>query len=755
MAKATTTKTTTKRSATSAAKSASKAAVGKRQSRTAAGKVRVSRASSGRHLVIVESPAKAVTVGRFLGADYTVKASKGHVRDLSKRGRGGLGVDIENDFAPQYIVSKGQANLMDDLTKAGQRAEDIYLATDPDREGEAIAWHVLEAAGWKDKPISRVVFHAITAEAVHEAFQNEREIDMRLVNAQQARRILDRIVGFPLSSLLRKKVNGGVSAGRVQSVALRLVVERDLEIEAFEAVEYWSIKADLATDSNETFSAGLQSRAGEKKITLPNEETAQAVLRDLEGATYAVGSVTKRQVKRRPSAPFITSTLQQEASRKLGFSATRTMSAAQQLYEGINLGAQGTVGLITYMRTDSPVVTPSAIEETRRYIEGRWGKEYLPASARRYTSRSKVAQEAHEAIRPTSIARDPNAVRAALKPDQARLYELIWNRMVASQMADTVLDSTQVDIPAGALGRPAYVFHTSGSVVRFPGFGVLYMESRDESANDSDDDRSSILPELRNGQPLTCRGLTPDQHFTQPLPRFNDASLIKALEERGIGRPSTYAPTINTIVTREYVERTGRVLTSTKLGRAVCQQLIDHFPDIMNPGFTAQFEEQLDEVANGKQEWVPLLRDFYGPFTEALTKARDEMPYVSTEDPTNEVCELCGRAMVIKYGRFGKFLSCSGFPECRNGKPIPKETKPTGAHCPRCGGDLVQRRSKRGPFYGCSNYPTCNFLVNKQPLPQPCPECGGLMVISGRDQSACTICAWKGAIPEEEPVGVA
>ena len=611
-----------------------------------------------------------------------MKASKGHVRDLSKRGRGGLGVDIENDFAPQYIVSKGQTDLMDDLTKAGQRAEDIYLATDPDREGEAIAWHVLEAAGWKDKPISRVVFHAITAEAVHEAFQNEREIDMRLVNAQQARRILDRIVGFPLSGLLRKKVNGGVSAGRVQSVALRLVVERDLEIEAFEAVEYWSIKADLATDSNETFSAGLQSRAGEKKITLPNEETAQAVLRDLEGATYAVGSVTKRQVKRRPSAPFITSTLQQEASRKLGFSATRTMSAAQQLYEGINLGAQGTVGLITYMRTDSPVVTPSAIEETRRYIEGRWGKEYLPPSARRYTSRSKVAQEAHEAIRPTSIARDPNAVRAALKPDQARLYELIWNRMVASQMADTVLDSTQVDIPAGAPDRPAYVFHTSGSVVRFPGFGVLYIESRDESANDSDDDRSSILPELRNGQPLTCRGLTPDQHFTQPLPRFNDASLIKALEERGIGRPSTYAPTINTIVTREYVERTGRVLTSTKLGRAVCQQLIDHFPDIMNPGFTAQFEEQLDEVANGKQEWVPLLRDFYGPFTEALTKARDEMPYVSTEDPTNEVCELCGRAMVIKYGRFGKFLSCSGFPECRNGKPIPKETKPTGAHCP-------------------------------------------------------------------------
>ena len=755
MAKAITTKTTTKRSATSAAKSASKAAVGKRQSRTAAGRVRVSRASSGRHLVIVESPAKAVTVGRFLGADYTVKASKGHVRDLSKRGRGGLGVDIENDFAPQYIVSKGQTDLMDDLTKAGQRAEDIYLATDPDREGEAIAWHVLEAAGWKDKPISRVVFHAITAEAVHEAFQNEREIDMRLVNAQQARRILDRIVGFPLSSLLRKKVNGGVSAGRVQSVALRLVVERDLEIEAFEAVEYWSIKADLATDSNETFSAGLQSRAREKKITLPNEETAQAVLRDLEGATYAVGSVTKRQVKRRPSAPFITSTLQQEASRKLGFSATRTMSAAQQLYEGINLGAQGTVGLITYMRTDSPVVTPSAIEETRRYIEGRWGKEYLPASARRYTSRSKVAQEAHEAIRPTSIARDPNAVRAALKPDQARLYELIWNRMVASQMADTVLDSTQVDIPAGAPDRPAYVFHTSGSVVRFPGFGVLYMESRDESANDPDDDRSSILPELRNGQPLTCRGLTPDQHFTQPLPRFNDASLIKALEERGIGRPSTYAPTINTIVTREYVERTGRVLTSTKLGRAVCQQLIDHFPDIMNPGFTAQFEEQLDEVANGKQEWVPLLRNFYGPFTVALTKARDEMPYVSTEDPTNEVCELCGRAMVIKYGRFGKFLSCSGFPECRNGKPIPKETKPTGAHCPRCGGDLVQRRSKRGPFYGCSNYPTCNFLVNKQPLPQPCPECGGLMVISGRDQSACTICAWKGAIPEEEPVGVA
>lgn len=780
-----------------------------------------------RHLVIVESPAKAATIGRFLGRDYTVKASMGHVRDLPKRK---LGVNPDKDFIPWYVVPEDKQKVVDEIRAAGEHAEDVYLATDPDREGEAIAWHVLEAAGWRSKPVRRVVFHSITEDAVREAFAHERDIDMELVNAQQARRIEDRLVGFKLSPLLKPLVGqelnrnrniltaedldttSSLSAGRVQSVALRLVAERDKEIDAFVPIEYWSIDAALLTGENASFTASLRSLVGEKdELSLPDEAASNAVLANLDGAAYRVDSITTRQVNRRPAPPFITSTLQQEASRRLGFSATRTMTIAQQLYEGIAIGSEGRQGLITYMRTDSPQVTPGAIQETRRYIEERWGKDYAPRTPRRYTSRSKVAQEAHEAIRPTAIRRTPQEVRQHLTSEQARLYELIWNRMVGSQMADAVLDATRVDIHAAASGKPAYLFRATGSVVRFAGFRALYIEQRDESSTrDGEDDDSRVLPPLQQDQSLDCTGLTPEQHFTQPPPRFTEASLVRALEEQGIGRPSTYAAIINTLVNRKYVTRERRVLKSTQLGQLVCDQLIAHFPDIMDVTFTGRMEDQLDEVANGKQEWVAFLHGFYGPFSEKLDKARRAIKEATQEaasESTNEPCDVCGKPMVVKLGRFGAFLSCTGYPECKNSKDIPRAAgdsgeqsddeseeacdlcgKPmtlkrgrfgpflgctgypecknikrlpkdaprdTGVPCPRCGGSLVERRGRRGPFYGCSNYPTCNFLVNRQPLPQPCPECDGLLVMGARGQANCTNCVWKGPVTTEEPAGVA
>ena len=806
-----------------------KASSGRR--RASNGAARTSGAGNGRstsrHLVIVESPAKAATIGRFLGRDYTVKASMGHVRDLPKRK---LGVNPDKDFVPWYEVPEDKRKVVDEIRAAGESAEDVYLATDPDREGEAIAWHVMEAAGWRSKPVRRVVFHSITEDAIREAFAHQRDIDMELVNAQQARRIEDRLVGFKLSPLLKPLVGqelnrnrniltaedldttSSLSAGRVQSVALRLVAERDKEIDAFVPVEYWSIDAALLTGENAAFTASLRSLVGEKdELSLPDEAAANAVLANLDGAAYRVDSVTTRQVNRRPAPPFITSTLQQEASRRLGFSATRTMTIAQQLYEGIAIGAEGRQGLITYMRTDSPQVTPGAIQETRRYIEERWGKDYLPRTPRRYTSRSKVAQEAHEAIRPTAIRRTPQEIRQHLTAEQARLYELIWNRMVASQMADAVLDATRVDIHAAASDRPAYLFRATGSVVRFAGFRALYIEQRDEgNARDGDDDDSRVLPPLQQGQPLNCTGLTPEQHFTQPPPRYSEASLVRALEEQGIGRPSTYAAIINTLVNRKYVTRDRRVLKSTQLGQLVCDQLIVHFPDIMDVSFTGRMEDQLDEVANGKQEWIAFLHGFYGPFSEDLDKARKAIREATQEaasEATNEPCDICGKPMIVKLGRFGAFLSCTGYPDCKNSKDIPKAAgdteeqsddeseavcelcgKPmalkrgrygpflgctgypdcknirrlpkdaprdTGVPCPRCGGSLVERRGRRGPFYGCSNYPTCNFLVNRQPLSQPCPECDGLMVVGANEQANCTNCAWKGPLPAGEPASVA
>jgi DNA topoisomerase-1 len=697
--------------------------------------------ASDKHLVIVESPTKAKTIGRYLGKNYTVTASMGHVRDLPK---GSIGVDTENGFSPEYTVMKGKQTIITELKKAAKGVATIYLATDPDREGEAISWHLLQAAGWKNIPIQRVVFHEITPDAIKEAFDHPREIDMQLVNAQQARRILDRLVGYQLSPLLWRKVQRGLSAGRVQSVALRLVVDRDREIEAFVPQEYWTLEVNLQTENSKSFTARLHGTTSTKeRLELPNEGAVVAITGDLQGASYSVSNVTKREVKRRPSAPFITSTLQQESWRKLRFSARKTMQVAQQLYEGISVGSDGEVGLITYMRTDSTQVAASAVNETLTYIRKHYGTEYAPKEPRRYTSKSKGAQEAHEAIRPTGVARDPQALRAYLSNDQLRLYELIWKRMVASQMNDAILDQTQVQVEAPGRTGATYVFRASGSTVKFPGFRALYMEGVD----DGSEEQEEVLPEITKGQALTCQELKPDQHFTQPPPRFTDASLIKLLEEHGIGRPSTYAPIISTLVDRQYTLRERGSLNSTRLGQVVSDQLTAHFPDIMNLDFTANLEEMLDKVASGEQEWVPLLTEFYGPFTEALEKAKEEMPRVKVEEPTDEICELCGRPMVIKRGRFGPFLSCSGFPECKNSKPIVQKT---GALCPVDGGDLVQRKGKGRIFFGCSNYPNCTFTVTRRPLEPPCPVCGGLLVASGRDDAECVNHDYKGPVPEAE-----
>ena len=701
-------------------------------------------AKSSKHsLVVVESPAKAKTIGRHLGSGYTVKASMGHVRDLPA---GKLGVDVDHNFAPQYAVLKEKKNIVAELKKATQGAGSVYLATDPDREGEAISWHLLEAAGWRNIPIYRVVFHEITPEAIKEAFKHPRDIDMRLVNAQQARRILDRLVGYQLSPLLWRKVQRGLSAGRVQSVALRLVVERDRAIAAFTPVEYWLLEAVLKPEGAALFTAKLHAIAGDRKrVPLSNQADTETVVGDLKNATYAVAQVNRREAKSRPAAPFITSTLQQEAWRKLRFSARKTMTVAQQLYEGLPLGDDGNMGLITYMRTDSPQVAERAVRDTREYIHSHFGEDYMPKTPRRHATKSKSAQEAHEAIRPTDVARQPGSLKAHLSRDHLRLYELIWKRMVASQMSDMLRDVTQADVSAQGRSGEAYVFRAEGSVITFPGFRTLYMEDTD----DAGEEEEIPLPKLAKNQSLDCTGLKPDQKFTQPPARYTEASLIKVLEEKGIGRPSTYAPIISTIVDRQYVGRERGSLQATKLGEVVNYQLTGHFPEIMDPGFTAQFEERLDKVASGDQEWVPLLSEFYEPFSAALAEAQEEMPRVKVEEPTDEVCEVCTRPMVVKRGRFGPFLSCSGFPECKNSRPLLKKT---GVLCPNCGGELVQRKAKGEGrlFYGCSNYPECSFTVSRAPLEAPCPECEGLLIAAGRDRAQCTRCAYKGPIPETE-----
>ncbi len=705
--------------------------------------------ATGKHLVIVESPAKARTVGQILGNKYLVAASQGHVRDLPKSK---IGVDVDRDFEPSYVIMQDKRSIVNKLKKAGEGAKTIYLATDPDREGEAISWHLQTAADWDShpNPPKRVVFHEITKEAVEEAFEHPRDIDMQLVNAQQARRILDRLVGYQISPLLWRRVQRGLSAGRVQSVSLRMVVDREHDIQDFVPVESWTLESQLRKkgeqpDQQGEFTAVLHSVKGQKgRLTIPNEEEARRYEAELSDAAYAVASVKKRDVRQKPAAPFTTSTMQQEAGRKLRFTAQKTMTVAQQLYEGLAVGNEGSVGLITYMRTDSTQVAASALNEVREYIGQRYGKEYLPEKARVFAKRAKAAQEAHEAIRPTSIVRDPEALKSDLSRDQLNLYKLVWERMLASQMSDARSEATTVDIDADCQGSSnVYNFRATGSVLKFPGFRTVYLESRDDGAAE---EGRQPLPELTGGQGLECLKLDAVQHFTEPPPRFTEATLIKAMEERGVGRPSTYAPTIGTLLDRHYVTKEQNRLLPTPLGTTVTELLVEYFAQVMDLEFTAKMEEELDDVSRGEREWVPMLGEFYDPFQKALEEAQESMPRRKVEEETDEVCENCERPMVIKTGRFGRFLACTGFPECKTSRPLLNKT---GATCPKCGGDIVERRSRgRGrPFYGCSRYPQCDFLSNRKPIASPCPECGGMMVQSGRATAACTVCDWT------EPLG--
>lgn len=707
-------------------------------------------------LVIVESPAKARTVGKFLGNPYRVKASVGHVRDLL---RSRLSVDVENDFEPSYRVPKEKKEVVEDLREEVKKAGEVYLATDPDREGEAIAWHLMQAAKISKKQARRVVFHEITRDAIDEAFSHPRNIDMKLVNAQQARRILDRLVGYKISPLLWENVRSRTSAGRVQSVALRLIVEREREIDAFVPVEYWSIDAELAKREKKrrSFTAKLHRIRGEE-VDLKSEDDAQKIVDELEKAAYVVTKVRKGQRRRNPSPPYTTSTMQQEASRRLGFTAKRTMRIAQQLYEGVEIGPEGSVGLITYMRTDSLNVAAAAQEEARAYIAEKYGADYRPAKPRRYKTKAKGAQEAHEAIRPTSVRREPKAIKKYLTRDQYRLYDLIWKRFLASQMSSAILDTVSVDVIADSKWqiadseltviashelsaishKPDYLFRATGSSIRFRGFLIVYEEAKDEDET-AEEGEGKILPPLSRREILDLLRLLPEQHFTKPPPRYSEATLVKTLEEYGIGRPSTYAPIISIIQTRGYVDREDRRLVPTELGFIVNDLLVKHFPDIINVDFTAHMEEDLDLIASGEREWVPVLREFYGPFDEAVKQAERTMEKVDLgEQLTGEMCEKCGHPMIIKFGRYGKFMACSNFPACRNTKSYQIKT---GVACPECGGDLVEKRTRRGRiFYGCSNYPECESATWNRPFPQPCPSCGGLLTLAGKDRAKCDKC---------------
>nr|BAL56936.1 DNA topoisomerase I [uncultured Chloroflexota bacterium] len=685
-------------------------------------------------LVIVESPAKARTVGRFLGKGYTVKASIGHVRDLL---RSRLSVDVENGFTPTYRVPKEKKEVVRELKALAAQAEEVYLATDPDREGEAIAWHLMEAASIDPGVARRVTFHEITEPAIQEAFAHPRPIDMNLVNAQQARRILDRLVGYQISPLLWQKVRNRLSAGRVQSVALRLIVEREREIQAFVPQEYWTIAAEFLPDGlQNTFIARL-ARVDEQEPELPNEEIVRPLLADMERAQYEISRIKRGERRRKPAAPFITSTLQQEASRRLGFTAKRTMALAQALYEGVDIGEGGSTGLITYMRTDSTNVSELAQAEARRYIADRFGHDFLPAEPPRYKTRAVSAQEAHEAIRPTSIFREPERVKPYLEPAMFRLYELIWKRFVASQMEAALYDTLQVEI-SGKGPLHTYLLRASGSLLKFPGFLVVYEEARDEDAQ-QEEENVRIPARISEGQRQHLQRLIPEQHFTQPPPRYTEASLIQTLEENGIGRPSTYAPILSIIQQRGYVERVERRLVPTETGMLVSDLLVQHFPEIMDVGFTAQMEENLDRIANGEADWVQVLREFYAPFSQKVARAHQEMPESRAEpEKVGRACPKCGHDLVIRYGRFGKFISCSNFPTCRHTEPFLERI---GVRCPKDGGEIVERKSRRGRvFYGCENYPSCDFTSWKKPLPAPCPSCDGLLVLLNKSQAQCISC---------------
>lgn len=689
-------------------------------------------------LVIVESPAKAKTVGRFLGKGYTVRASVGHVRDLL---RSQLSVDVENDFLPKYRVPNEKKTVVKELKTLAKGAAEIYLATDPDREGEAIAWHLVEAAAI-DKNISRrVVFHEITESAINDAFSHPREINMDLVNAQQARRVLDRLVGYSISPILWEKVRSRLSAGRVQSVALRLIVERENEIEAFNPVEYWSIEAEFHPhgESKKTVFIAKLFRVDGEEPDLSKEDFVKPLLIDMEKADYLISKIKRSERRRKPSAPFITSTLQQEASRRLGFTAKRTMAMAQSLYEGVDVGEGGTTGLITYMRTDSINIAEVARNETRQYITERYGSDFLPETPPEYKTRAVGAQEAHEAIRPTSVLREPGKVKPFLEPAQFKLYQLIWQRFVASQMESAIYDTLSVEV-TGKGSAHGYLLRASGSTVKFPGFLIVYEDAKDEDAKTSSDEEDVKIPaSIQENQTQDLVRLIPEQHFTQPPPRYTEASLVQALEENGIGRPSTYAPIISTIQNRGYVFRQDKRLFPTETGILVNDLIVKYFPDVVDIGFTARMESDLDHVAAGEQDWVEIVRSFYDPFALTVAHAQSEMPVSKTgPEPIGRLCPECGKDLVIRYGRYGKFISCSGFPECRHTEAWLEKI---GVNCPKDNGDIVERKTRKGRvFYGCANYPNCDFTSWKRPLPNPCPNCKGMLVIANKREAQCLHC---------------
>ena len=668
-------------------------------------------------LVIVESPAKAKTIKKYLGSDYEVVASMGHIRDLNPNR---LSVDIKKKFTPKYEIIKGKEKLADELVRLADKSDYVYLATDPDREGEAISWHLAYLLGLDLEDTNRVTFNEITKTGVKNGMDSPRRIDIDLVNAQQARRILDRLVGYKLSPFLSQKIRKGLSAGRVQSVAVRIIVDREEQIRSFKPEEYWSIDAKLIPKgSRKAFSASFYGDT-DGKIKITSGEQAMAILDSIKDAVPTVEKVRHGTRKRQPAPPFITSTLQQEASRKLGFQSKRTMKVAQELYEGVDIKGMGAVGLITYMRTDSLRLSEDALAAAESFIRNKWGEKYLPVSGpRRFKSKSN-AQDGHEAIRPTSVDLEPSAVRQRLTNDQYKLYKLIWERFIACQMAECIQKTTQADISAGN-----YIFKASGYRVDFDGYTVLYVESKD---ND-DSEKESELPALEKGMLLRVKEMVPNQHFTQPPARYTEASLIKALEEYGIGRPSTYAATISTITSRGYVKRESKTLYPTELGEVTTKLMEERFPKIVNVKFTAQMESDLDTVEDGKYPWVQLLTDFYGDFNETLKQAKKDMDGIKIEleeDKTDLVCDKCGKPMVVKYGRFGKFIACSGYPECKNIVKMVDKLKDVS--CPKCGGDVIVRKTKRGRyFYGCSNYPNCNFISWYEPTNSKCPQCGEIL----------------------------
>jgi DNA topoisomerase I len=743
-----------------------------------------------KNLVIVESPAKAKTINKILGKDFTVKASVGHVKDLPEKS---LGVDVKKDFAPEYVVIPGKEKIIRELKKASKEADKIYLAPDPDREGEAIAWHIAtEITDKKAKTLNdklyRIIFNEITTRAVQEAIQNPEKIDMNKVEAQQARRILDRLVGYGLSPLLWRKVRRGLSAGRVQSVAVRLVVDKERDIEAFKSEEYWSITGEFEGSKPPVFKARLsrinQGTETENKFLIPNGDMANTIVADLQNKNFVLSKIERKQRKRMPYPPFITSTLQQEAARKLRFPAKKTMMVAQQLYEGIELGSEGSVGLITYMRTDSHRVAPEAQTWARQLIQEKFGPAYIPEKPPFYKSKAS-AQEAHEAIRPTYPEKLPDHIKQFLSKDQFSLYVLIWNRFISSQMSPAQLEQTtfiihnsQADQPAGA-----YEFRSSGTIVRFDGFMALYTEGKDEI----EEENGFTLPPLDEGERLNLLTLQPKQHFTQPPPRYTEATLVKTLEEKGIGRPSTYAAILSTIQDRKYVQKTEGKFSPTELGIVVNDFLVEKFPELIDVNFTAKMEDELDHIEDGKMKWVKVVKDFYKPFDHDLTEATKSTGKVKPKDiPTDTLCEKCGLPMVIRWGRHGRFFACSGFPNCKNTKPLPsdgtaqgtenaenpvqqtdeicekcgspmvmksgkygkflacsrypecKSTKPlsTGIHCPKDGGDIVERRSKKGKlFWSCSNYPQCKFASWYKPVPEKCPQCSAEFLFEKLDKA--------------------